>query len=39
MEESVIADNKYDQIRRRAHEICESEGHPEGADLRHWQRA
>ncbi len=34
-----MADNKYDQIRRRAHEIWESEGRPEGADLRHWQRA
>jgi hypothetical protein len=34
-----MADNKYEQIRRRAHEIWESEGRPEGADLRHWQQA
>jgi hypothetical protein len=34
-----MADYKYEQIRRRAHEIWENEGRPEGADLRHWQQA
>ncbi|MCA1443761.1 DUF2934 domain-containing protein [Ensifer sp. IC4062] len=31
--------DKHDQIRRRAYEIWESEGCPEGAELRHWQQA
>jgi hypothetical protein len=31
--------DKYEQIRRRAYEIWEGEGHPEGAQLRHWQQA
>jgi hypothetical protein len=31
--------NKNEQIRRRAYEIWESDGRPEGADLRHWQQA
>jgi len=31
--------NKNEKIRRRAYEIWESEGRPEGADLRHWQQA
>lgn len=28
-----------EQIRRRAYEIWESEGRPEGADIRHWRQA
>ena len=31
--------DRYEQIRRRAYEIWEGEGHPEGAELRHWQQA
>ncbi|MFA1621288.1 DUF2934 domain-containing protein [Rhizobium mongolense] len=34
-----MAPNKNEQIRRRAYEIWESEGRPEGANLRHWQQA
>lgn len=34
-----MAANKHEQIRRRAYEIWESEGRPEGANLRHWQQA
>ena len=31
--------NDDDQIRRRAHNIWESEGRPHGQDAEHWQRA
>jgi hypothetical protein len=34
-----MAIEKEELIRRRAHEIWENEGRPDGADLRHWQRA
>ncbi|OWV99801.1 DUF2934 domain-containing protein [Rhizobium sp. R693] len=34
-----MATDKHEQIRRRAYEIWESEGRPEGAALRHWQQA
>ncbi|MDP9812868.1 hypothetical protein J2W42_005739 [Rhizobium tibeticum] len=34
-----MAADKHEQIRRRAYEIWESEGRPEGAALRHWQQA
>jgi hypothetical protein len=30
---------RHDLIRRRAHEIWENEGRPEGAQSRHWQQA
>lgn len=34
-----MAIDKHEQIRRRAYEIWEAEGRPEGADLRHWLQA
>jgi hypothetical protein len=34
-----MAIDRHEQIRRRAYEIWEREGRPEGADLRHWQQA
>ncbi|OWV96125.1 hypothetical protein ATY81_27860 [Rhizobium sp. R72] len=34
-----MAADKHEQIRRRAYEIWESEGCPEGQALRHWQQA
>ncbi|MBB5551252.1 DUF2934 domain-containing protein [Rhizobium sp. MC63] len=34
-----MATDKHEQIRRRAYEIWEAEGRPEGADLRHWMQA
>jgi len=34
---TTIVDN--DAIRRRAHEIWEAEGRPEGRDQEHWIRA
>ncbi|MDQ0563597.1 hypothetical protein QO004_005412 [Rhizobium mesoamericanum] len=34
-----MVSNKKEQIRRRAYEIWESEGRPEGAALRNWQQA
>ncbi|MBX4958737.1 DUF2934 domain-containing protein [Rhizobium lentis] len=34
-----MAIDKHEQIRRRAYEIWEAEGRPEGADLRHWMQA
>lgn len=34
-----MATNKHERIRRRAHEIWEREGRPEGAAVRHWQQA
>ena len=34
-----MAIDRDEQIRRRAYEIWESEGCPEGAELRHWQQA
>jgi hypothetical protein len=34
-----VSTEKQEMIRQRAHEIWESEGRPEGAELRHWQQA
>ena len=34
-----MATDRHEQIRRRAYEIWEDEGRPEGADLRHWLQA
>ncbi|WP_458387104.1 DUF2934 domain-containing protein [Rhizobium pisi] len=34
-----MAIDKHEQIRRRAYEIWEAEGRPEGAELRHWLQA
>ncbi|PDT02863.1 hypothetical protein CO666_18495 [Rhizobium chutanense] len=34
-----MAIDKHEQIRRRAYEIWEAEGRPEGADQRHWLQA
>ncbi|ABC94216.1 hypothetical conserved protein (plasmid) [Rhizobium etli CFN 42] len=34
-----MAIDKHEQIRRRAYEIWEAEGRPEGSDLRHWMQA
>ncbi|MBB3138687.1 hypothetical protein FHS26_006466 [Rhizobium pisi] len=34
-----MATDKHEQIRRRAYEIWEAEGRPEGAELRHWLQA
>ncbi|MGO4441518.1 DUF2934 domain-containing protein [Rhizobium sp. RAF56] len=34
-----MALDKHEQIRRRAYEIWENEGRPDGFALRHWQQA
>ncbi|WP_411196380.1 DUF2934 domain-containing protein [Rhizobium sp.] len=34
-----MATDKHEQIRRRAYEIWEAEGRPDGADQRHWLQA
>ncbi|MBY5346809.1 DUF2934 domain-containing protein [Rhizobium leguminosarum] len=34
-----MAIDKHEQIRRRAYEIWEAEGRPDGADKRHWLQA
>lgn len=34
-----MAVDKHEQIRRRAYEIWEEEGRPEGAAFRHWLQA
>ncbi|MDL2403957.1 DUF2934 domain-containing protein [Rhizobium mayense] len=34
-----MAVDRHERIQRRAYEIWESEGRPEGADLRYWQQA
>ena len=34
-----MAIDKHEQIRRRAYEIWEAEGRPDGADERHWLQA
>jgi len=34
-----MATDKHEQIRRRAPEIWENEGRPDGAALRHWLQA
>ena len=34
-----MATDKQEMIRRRAYEIWESEGRPQGAHLRHWLQA
>lgn len=34
-----MADDREDQIRRRAHEIWEAEGKPHGRDRLHWDQA
>ncbi|NEI73210.1 DUF2934 domain-containing protein [Rhizobium lusitanum] len=34
-----MATDKHEQIRRRAYEIWEDEGRPEGAAMRHWMQA
>jgi len=31
--------NREENIRRRAHQIWEDEGRPEGKDAEHWERA
>jgi hypothetical protein len=31
--------NREENIRRRAHQIWEGEGRPEGKDAEHWERA
>jgi hypothetical protein len=38
-ERADMANDKQEKIRRRAYEIWESEGRPEGAHLRHWLQA
>jgi hypothetical protein len=37
--EVIMAIDKHEQIRRRAFEIWEAEGCPDGADQRHWLQA
>jgi hypothetical protein len=37
--EEIMAIDKHEQIRQRAYEIWEAEGHPDGADERHWLQA
>jgi len=37
--EEIMAIDKHEQIRRRAYEIWEAEGRPDGADQRHWLQA
>jgi hypothetical protein len=32
-------DDREDRIRRRAHQIWEEEGHPDGQEAEHWKRA
>ena len=39
LEEKIMATDKHEQIRQRAHEIWENEGRPEGSHLRHWLQA
>ncbi|NTF46570.1 DUF2934 domain-containing protein [Agrobacterium rhizogenes] len=34
-----MAIDKHEQIRRRAYEIWEDEGRPDGAAMRHWLQA
>jgi hypothetical protein len=34
-----MSTNREEDIRRRAHEIWEGEGRPEGKDAEHWERA
>lgn len=34
-----MSTDKHEMIRRRAHEIWENEGRPDGAEQRHWQQA
>ena len=34
-----MATDKHEEIRRRAYELWEEEGRPEGAALRHWLQA
>ncbi|RUM03959.1 DUF2934 domain-containing protein [Rhizobium chutanense] len=34
-----MAIDKHEQIRRRAYEIWEAEGRPDGSDQRHWLQA
>lgn len=34
-----MATDKHEQIRRRAYELWEEEGRPEGAAMRHWLQA
>ncbi|MDL2410825.1 DUF2934 domain-containing protein [Rhizobium calliandrae] len=34
-----MAVDRNERIERRAYEIWESEGRPDGSDLRHWQQA
>jgi hypothetical protein len=35
----MMATDKHEQIRRRAYEIWEDEGRPDGAAMRHWLQA
>ncbi|RWB20655.1 DUF2934 domain-containing protein [Mesorhizobium sp.] len=34
-----MTDDRQERIRRRAHEIWEQAGRPEGAHMEHWDRA
>ncbi len=34
-----MIDNREEAIRKRAQEIWESEGRPDGRDIEHWERA
>jgi hypothetical protein len=34
-----VTDDRQDRIRRRAHEIWEQAGRPEGAHQEHWEKA
>jgi hypothetical protein len=35
----MMAEDRDEKIRRRAHEIWEAEGRPDGKEADHWQRA
>jgi hypothetical protein len=34
-----MADDLHERVRRRAYQLWEDDGRPEGSDLRHWLRA
>jgi len=34
-----VTDDRQERIRRRAHEIWEQAGRPEGANMEHWNQA
>jgi len=37
--EEIMTNNRDDEIRRRAHQIWEDEGRPDGKESEHWERA